>query len=512
MKFALAIPERFRSKAKVPQRRLKSNGVSPLLMIAFLLLALFLGMVGGMDSPALVVIVAGAMFASLLFFMIGFQTLFFVLIAVTFVIQGSLMYFAGLRSATWVAVGMAMMFFFRLLLELVLRAVPRADLVPDHRNGTTAFIAAGFFVLCFFVSIVLNKVPVTQIVSSSKAMLPMFGVLFAMFWVRWGERVNTLWRYATIIMLIQLPVVAVQHFIYAVNRNFDSVVGTFGGTPGAGGNSAVMVLFTIIVMAYTASRWNQGLISFKTMAWMSIVGIVIILLGEVKASFIWLPLAMFWVLRKRILRNLTSAIFYTIFVSLFILGTYKVYNILYWGETLDRASTVTEKLDAGGGYFFDPNNVNYRTGEISRGASVAIWYKDPIANMPKRLLGYGPGASRPAGLLGAGSVAIRYAPLHLDASALAVLLWDTGVLGAMSYAAMMLLGCGIAWRYAARTDLTPQRRALADTCVVALLIQLMLLIYNRALMDEPTAQLLLMMCLGTVLQITRFDPKPTGKK
>ena len=33
---------------------------------------------------------------------------------------------------------------------------------------------------------------------------------------------------------------------------------------------------------------------------------------------------------------------------------------------------------------------------------------------------------------------------------------------------------------------------------------LMMLVYNRSLMDEPTAQLLLMMCMGTVVQLCRF--------
>ena len=37
---------------------------------------------------------------------------------------------------------------------------------------------------------------------------------------------------------------------------------------------------------------------------------------------------------------------------------------------------------------------------------------------------------------------------------------------------------------------------------------LLMLVYNRALMDEPTAQLLLMMCLGTVVQLCRFAPPP----
>jgi hypothetical protein len=357
MKFAFVLPQRFRSKPNKPQRTLKRNGVSPLLLIAFLLLALFLGMVGGMDSPMLLVIVAGGMFATLMFFLVGFQMQLYVLLVVTFLIQGSLMYFAGLRSATWVAVGMAAMFFCRLLFELVLRTIPRTDLIPDHPRGVPLIVAATLFLACFGASLVMSKISFTQIATSFKAVLPMFGVLFAMFWVRWGDRVEKMWQISMVIFLVQLPVVALQHVVYAVNRNFDSVVGTFGGTPGAGGNSAILVMFTIIIMGYIVARWNEGLISFKKMAWLSVIGVIIILLGEVKASFIWLPLVMLCVLRKRILKNVVAAAGYAVFVSIFMIGTYQVYNVLYWKQSLDKAVTVEDKFNAGGGYFFDTHNI-----------------------------------------------------------------------------------------------------------------------------------------------------------
>jgi hypothetical protein len=119
-------------------------------------------------------------------------------------------------------------------------------------------------------------------------------------------------------------------------------------------------------------------------------------------------------------------------------------------------------------------------------------------------VGYGPGTSKPSGLLGAGQVAKRYMPLHLDATALAVLLWDVGVLGAFAYASMLALSWLAARRFMREGRGTPGQRALVDTCLAAMPLWLLMLVYNRALMDEPTAQLLLMMCLGTVVQLCRF--------
>jgi hypothetical protein len=333
----------------------------------------------------------------------------------------------------------------------------------------------------------------------------MFSVLFALFWFHWKEQqVERIWKLFSVVVVLQLPVVAYQHFVVARATTFDAIVGTFGGTPGFGGNSAILVFFTVIAMGYAAARWQAGLLSRRAMLLLMAVGLAIIMLGEVKAAFVWLPLTLGWVLRKRILKSLVAFIGFGVLLVAFLGTTWYVYDSLYWGKKVEAKHSATEKLSASGGYFFDTNNIDYRTGEISRGASIALWYRDPQATVPRRLVGYGPGSIKPAGLLGAGEVALRYMPLHLDATALAILLWDLGILGAVAYAAMLLLAVLAARRYVREGRGTAAQRAIADTCVIVLLLFLMMLVYNRAVMDEPTAQLLLMLCLGTVVQLCRF--------
>jgi len=480
-----------------------SRGLPLLLLLPFMLLAVFVGMVGGLDSPPLVAIVGTAVLSLLLVFVLPLHGMFWCLFILTFLIQGSAVYFLRLRPAAWLAFGLAILFFCRALLDLVMQK--RQHHRMREGDGSSVEIAAILFLSAFVISLVFNRIPKTQIFSSVKAMLPMFSVLFALYWFRWKEsHLETSWRMMFWVVLIQVPVVLYQHFFIASATTFDSIVGTFGGNPGFGGNSAIMVFFCVLAMGYAAARWNAGQMSGKAMAALQVLGFAIILLGEVKAAFVWLPIMLAWVLRRRILRSFAAFIGFAILIAAFAGTTYTVYQSLYWGKKLQSAHNVAERFDRGGGYFFDPNNVNYRTGEISRAASLALWARDPLASTPRRLVGYGPGASKPSGLLGAGEVAKRYQPLHLDATALGILLWDVGLLGALAYGSMLLFALLAAWRYVRRKQGSVAQLALADTCVAAMLLFLMMLVYNRALMDEPTAQLLLMMCMGTIVQLCRF--------
>ncbi len=496
--------------ARRPQAARKPAGLSWLLAIPLILVALLLGAVTGLDSPVLVTMLAGAMFAMLLFVLLNAQSLLFALFVLTFVVQGSALYFLGIRQATWVAVGMAVLFFCRILLDKAGQSTLHRG--PRIKAATSAvMVAVAVYAACFLCSLVLNRAPLGQIVSSVKSVWPMFGVLMAFFWLRWTQqRIEMLWWLMIAIAAVQGPVVLYQHFFVASARfgAFDSVVGTFGGTPLGGGLSSIMVLFVIAVVVYALALWNRGVITRTQMLMIGTFGLGVILLGEVKASFIWLPVASFLVLRRRIMKNLLSFLSFGVTVAVLLSGIYFVYNALYWGGGMDRKASVTEKLDAGGGYFFNVDNVDYRTGEISRGASLALWFKDRLTSVPQRIVGYGPGASKTGNAFGVGPLVERFAPLHIDATALAVLLWDVGVLGTLVFCAIPLAGIKAGWRFVASGQGSAGQLAIVETSVAMLVLFTSLLFYNRALMDEPTAQLLFMFCLGCVVQAVRYGPAP----
>jgi hypothetical protein len=495
---------RSQQKATTRERMLARKGTPPLLVAAFLLLALLIGLIGGLGSLQLLMIIGGATMATLLFFLVDAYGLLLSLFVMTFLIQGSLMYFLRIKSATWVAVGMAALFFASILLTRILRGA-KAMSSRSASSGQGVMLAVGLFLLCFVATTILNRPSALQILSGIRSYLPMFSVLIVFYWFRWeNEKIERLWNLMLLILALQLPVVLYQHFFIATANTYDSIVGTFGGTPGFGGNSAIMVAFTIMMLTYALARWNVGLMSGKRAILIVLVSVAIILLGEVKASFVWLPFALFWVLRKRILRNVFAMVGYAVVIGAFMAATWSVYAALYWGANADKGNTVSEKFEARGGYFFDPNNIDYRTGEVSRGASIALWARDPQATVARRMLGYGASASKPRGAFGPGSIAKRYEPLALDATVVAVILWEFGIFGALAYGGMLVGAAWLSYRSSKASNVSPQQMAILDTCTPMLIITMSMLVYNRALVDDPAAQLLLMFTLGSVLQIARF--------
>lgn len=482
-------------------------GLSWIFFLPVLFISLFVGLVGALDSPALLLIVVGAVFAVLLFLMGNLYGLITVLFVATFLVQGSALYFLHMKAAVWVAAGFAIMFLARTILELLLRGRPKVDDIPRPIGGGV-MLAASLFVLCFAVSGVINRVPMVQLVSSFKSTLPMFGVLLAMYFIRWDSRhIEKLWGLLLLVALIQLPVVLYQHFFVATASTYDSIVGTFGGTPGFGGNSAGMVIFMLAMLAYSLARWDRGLMSVSRLFMVVVAVLGVVLLGEVKAALVWLPLVTFWVLRKRITKNLLFMVAYAMVIIVFMGGTYAVYKALYWGKNVkaDRGRSVAEELDARGGYFFDPRGINYKTGEVSRGASLAIWFNDRGSSLPKRLVGFGPGASKPAGgVVKGGEVAQRYAPLSINATALAILLWDEGILGALAYAALLLAAILLGLKLVRNRELDPKRQVIVESSVALIFLLFSTLIYNRGVMEEHTAQLILMFCIGSIVQVARY--------
>lgn len=491
------------------ERPRAARSITWLLLAMMMLLALLLGAVIGLSSPVLITMLGGSIFVLLFFILLDSYQMLQAMLVLTFVIQGMAVYFLRNRQAPWVVVGLAVIFLVRAMMDLTFN---RRDQVRPliGRADSAVLVALLLYVVCFFVSALLNRSKLAQIVVAIKSTLPMFGVLLALAWMRWQpERLRRVWTIMLGVMLVQLPVVFYQHFFISTHRtqaSHDAVVGTFGGNPEGGGNSALLVMFVIGLMAYAMARWDKGLMGRKMMGFICAVGLAIILLGEVKAAFIWLPLASCFVLRQRVMKNVMSFIVYSILGVALCGVIYVTYDALYWGKLIDKHQGVSAKLEAGSGYFFDPRNVNYETGEVGRGASLAIWVNDRLASTPTRLMGYGPGAIKSGGSLGTGPLFKRFAPLHVDVTTMAVLLWDEGLLGAFAYLAILLFGLRGGWLLLRSGRGDPAQQAMIEASVASLVMFLSLIIYNRTLMDDPGAQLFFVLCLGCVIQLSRYTP------
>jgi hypothetical protein len=467
------------------------------MVIALVLLTILLGAVVALGALQLTLLLTGLIMVVPFLLFISSKNMLPLLFAAVFVIQGLGQYFLQMRMLTWMATGMGALLFGRAILEIFF-ASPHKQVQP-HPGAGRVVAAVSLYMAFYFFSMSLGSATPTQIVSAVRFALPMYGVMFAMYWFHWSTaRLETLWWMIVAIMVIQLPFATYQHFFMMSKLGWDGVVGTMGSNM-----SPMLVIFSLSAALFVLARWSHGLTSGWKAGLTISVFLAIVLLGEVKAVVLWIPLGILIVLRRRVLRNILAFATFCIFITLFVVSTFTVYNALYWGEHA-QGDSITEKFDSTSGYILDADGINYRTGEVSRMASMALWYNDPVPTVVERLVGYGPGASANNRGTGRGVVAQRYGILQLNASAVSLLLWDTGILGALAYASILLAILITGWKLTNRQNAPPEARAIADASFAVLILLMTTIVYNRLLMDESSAQLLFFFCAGCIVQLTRY--------
>lgn len=489
------------ARPRVAQRQTASLWLTILAIIGLLLLTAFASAVIALGSYQLTIVVIGILVMVPVIWLVRVKDLLPIMFVYIFVIQGIAEEFFKLRFAVWMGSALAVFFLARAILEVSVFQSNNRDSRAVTTPGTIAICTvAGIYLACFFFGLAMGSGTVKQNISALRFGLPMFGVLLALYYIEIPPaRMRFLWGMIVAIAIGQLPVVIYQHFFGMGVIGWDAVVGTFGH-----GMSPVLVLFSLAAMLYCVACWVRGIMP----AWLALlvfaVGMANILLGEVKAVALWLPLGLLLIMRKRVLKNILAFITYSCFIAIFMGATFVAYKTMYWGDGAKMGSTVKQNLDKAGGYFFDPYEIKYGTGEVSRIASLYLWYRDPLPSAVNRLIGYGPGASQIGDGTGYGVVAMRYRPLQINATALSMLLWDVGILGTLSFVLLLVCGIGVGWRYTASGNGTPREQAIVDTSMVMLVLFVTSLVYNRTLLDASTVQLLCFFCLGCVVQYSRF--------
>src|SRR5687768_14262268 len=80
----------------------RSRRLSLLLLLPPLIAAFLIGAVAGLDSPFLLTLAAGAIFAALAMLLVSTNVFLHLMFWMVFVIHGSAMYFGGILTARWV--------------------------------------------------------------------------------------------------------------------------------------------------------------------------------------------------------------------------------------------------------------------------------------------------------------------------------------------------------------------------------------------------------------------------
>lgn len=473
-----------------------------------LLLTLFgLAIVSGLliaigAYPILFLLLGGVVGFGALF--VPLEWLIWMLLILTFFIQGPLASALLSPVVAWIPYGLAVLVFVRSLLERLSIAKPAPQ--SEERPGNSGAIPALWMVYMsiILISALINRSPWVQIAVGLKTYFPFWAVTFALLFNRWSaEQLDRLWRWIPWGLALQLPVVLYQVLVLVPQRQqrgdetaFDAVVGTFGGD--GGGNSSFLVLYGIAASVLAVSRAQFKLEGWAVAILTIAFSIALTLAGEVKAAFFWVPIAVGVGFHDHLIRRPGFLIGVMGGLAAFVVGTAMVYEAIHWTSRGAEHVPIEMRIERASRYFFNPSEINYETGEISRGASLALWVDDQYTDWPNRLIGFGPAASRAKSVVAVGVIAQRFAPLAIAATTLSMLLWDAGVIGALLFTGLILVTLLYAMRLIRDPRLSATHRASARMVASLLAVFVTMLFYDRALVDEPCTQLLLALLIGYV--------------
>ena len=442
------------------------------------------------------------------------EWLIWMLLILTFFIQGPLASALLSPVVAWIPYGLALLVFVRSLLERLRIATPA--LQPEARAGNSGAIPVVLmiYVAIILISALINRSPWVQLAVGLKTYLPFWAVTFALLVNRWSiEQLDRLWRWIPWGLALQLPIVLYQVFVLVPQRQqrgdetaFDAVVGTFGGD--GGGNSSFLILYGIAASVLAVSRAQLKLGGWGVAILTIVFSIALTLAGEVKAAFFWVPIAVVVGFHDHLIRRPGFLVGVIGGLAAFVVGTAMVYEAIHWTSRGAEHVPIEIRIERASRYFFNPSEMNYETGEISRGASLALWVEDQYTDWPTRLIGFGPAASRAKSVVAVGIVAQRFAPLAIAATTLSMLLWDAGVISALLFAGLILVTLVYAMRLIRDPNLSATHRASARMVASLLAVFVTMLVYDRALVDEPCTQLLLALSIGYVGWLRTHRPSP----
>ena len=434
----------------------------------------------------------------------------------TIVFCGTIQYFTGVAAVLWLP------FFMVLVMVVLLMMQSRPQpLALSAREKVVLALYLTFIILSLCATVLQSGI-VTAIVGFKNELalsLVMFCMLLGMFRESQLHRLTRLFYW---LFYVQFPLAIYQVLVVVPKRvalrgedeKWDSVVGTFGGDPMSGGNTAAMGMFCLLIMLLKVSEFKHGICSFKSMATHIVLAFFLCVVGEVKFVILLSPflLALLWIMpayvsgiSKVTLRSLmiiAAGMVVLIFAAITILASN--YSSAFGGDpTKSALSVFIDSL----GYIFDTNYI-MESGELGRFTTIFFWLQhNELFGPGGMLFGYGLNATNSGSTVSPGYIGAWY-HLILDSTALSMLLWEVGIIGVILFIAMIasiLVGMRPKETFS-RYDLKREDLQLlssAPAFYVFAIGCLLSLPYSQILMIIPMLQFLLWLALGALIVIHR---------
>lgn len=378
--------------------------------------------------------------------------------------------------------------------------------------------ACGGFLLVAVATIAMNAVGGPQLLGAIKTYVLYAGVWFALSALALSPAsVRNLIKAFIVIGLVQwIP--TILQYIYAANFRHDAgkatasdaVVGTFGGNPESGGLSAVLTLYLVLVICAMIQSYRVKQLTTKRLAVSLVALSVPLLLTEVKALFIYLPIAILLLFRDRIKEKPAQFVLSIPIFATIITGALFAYFSLHWSGEGDSLGDVLEKKFS---YSFEVKDGEQAVDlqKLSRREVWQFWWKENRGGpVGKLLLGHGLGASKVGGRI-PGVIGEKYRGLNVDGNGIAVLLWDVGVIGTMFFLLMLISSAVIAFRLSKSSRLEDWQRTTANVLAIGFVLFIVSLPYRNDIPYAAPMMLMLVASLGLVSWLKKQDAKKAAQ-
>jgi len=434
----------------------------------------------------------------------------------TLMVCGLVQYFTGVLAVLWIP------FFLTLLMFILLVMQTRYEKLQLDKQEIVVLMLYLIFMVMAGVSTILQA-GVTDAIVGFKNEIALSLVMFCLLLGFCREsQVYRVTRSLYWVFYAQFPVVLYQLLFVLPQRvvvrgeedKWDSVVGTFGGDPLGGGNTAAMGLFCLLIMLLKVSEFKHGLTSFKSMALHVILGFGLCIVGEVKFVILLSPILLAWVwLMPSFVKGMNKVnikALLLIFTAMALLIAFAIvilaagYSTAYGTDpTQSSLAVFINSLS----YIFDPNYI-LPSGEVGRFTTLLFWIKNnDLWGLSGTLFGYGLNATNSGSVVSPGFLNLTY-NLILDSTSLSMLLWEVGVVGTLLFIGLILYILKIVQPKALldREQLDPQDLQLlsfAPAFNVFAISCLLSLPYSQILTITPMLQFLFYLALGSSLVIRR---------
>jgi hypothetical protein len=457
---------------------------------------LAIGLLGVMAMAASVAVVI-----ALLSMILPVRHLIVLLFVTAFLIMGQAMYFAGIAKAFWMPLMLGMVLLIRLPAELMRRNPELPNQAPFQPMQSAAVrVAIAVYFSTLVATALINLNPGLQIFVSGKEYVFLWGLYLV---IATGlvhpSLLQKIWNALPWLLPLQLPFIFYQRFFVAARRlglkigaAWDAVVGAFGGDPQSGGMSGAMGIFVVIFMTLSIVRWRKSLLPAWQCAVFVASGLIAILLAEVKFAVLVLPIAIAVAYLREFLRRPVMALGAMIVSGALAAGLLYAYDLQYSDSHTGTRDTYAETMFTSS---FSGDFVNMETGEMGRVAAITFWGSEQ-KNVVETLIGHGMGSSRKGGTV-VGEAAKRY-PFDIARSSLAILLWETGLIGTLVFIVILLGGAARAYVLADNEALPEHERAVLNGIAAGFCIIFMGLPYNTDALYSPQIQCLMMLSLGQI--------------